>query len=478
MKRRKKPVSAAGMLAYRFSLLIAAIIIVVAFAIIMLLRFNVRMQQHNELVSAMEKIAAMTVDSAREPPPGIHMTLPSQGGRGMPKPFFPDVPYYITYTVYKGSSSEIMQTNDPFLPQLPPTGGRTKPYSQKDYYIDGDLNILYCSKEYEPLSHSAFTVQAALNMDRDTSSQLLAGMPRMLLIIFLPLLAVSFFAALIITKRTLSPVVEMTRAARQTGSTNLDQRLPVTGKGDELDTLASTFNDLFARLKKDFDRERQFTSNVSHELKTPLAVILGHANLIRRWGRNDAVQLEKSITALITESHTMESIITNLLQLSRIESGTVKPHMQEIPLLQLLHRLEDDTHAWSKDIVFNFDAVPGGVIVTADMELLYQTCTIIISNSVKFSPAPVQITAAARKQEGSVIITITDNGTGIEPEILPHIFERFYRGDPSHNRNAGGSGLGLSIAKVIMDVMHGSISAGNASEGGAVLTLTLPAVQE
>ncbi|HAH61188.1 MAG TPA: hypothetical protein DCL73_03735 [Treponema sp.] len=315
-------------------------------------------------------------------------------------------------------------------------------------------------------------------MDRDTSEQLLSGLPRLMLILFFPLLLVSFRAALLITRRTLKPVKEMTGMAQKISSANLSQRLPVTGTGDELDTLASTFNDLFSRLKADFDRGRQFTSNVSHELKTPLAVILGHANLIRRWGKNDSAQLEKSIDALITESHSMEAIITNMLLLSRLEDGVEKLSMTAVPVKPLLNRLADDTRAWSPATVFAFDGVPDMTAVSAEEELLYEAFTIIVSNSIKFTPPPAHIAVEVRREGPLAVITFTDNGPGIEPEILPHVFERFYRGDPSHNRNAGGSGLGLAVAKVIMDVMHGGISAGNAPGYGAVLALTLPAVHE
>jgi two-component system, OmpR family, sensor histidine kinase ArlS len=389
-----------------------------------------------------------------------------------------ELPYYILFSVYRGNNSTVFKTDDPFLPKLPVTNGRVVRYRSRNYFIDGDLNILYCAKQYKTDSGEVFTVEAALNMDRDTSERLFSGLPRLMLILFFPLMLVSFRAALLITRRTLKPVKKMIRMAQKISSANLNQQLPVTGSGDELDTLASTFNDLFSRLKDDFDRERQFTSNVSHELKTPLAVILGHANLLRRWGKNDSVQLEKSINALITESHSMEAIISNLLLLSRLENGSEKQSMVPVSVKPLLHRLADDTRVWSPQTLFSFDSVQGTVAVQAEEELLYQTFTIIVSNSIKFTPAPAHITVEAHQDGPLSVITFTDNGPGIESEILPHIFERFYRGDPSHNRNAGGSGLGLAIAKVIMDVMHGSISAGNAPSSGAVLSLTLPVVHE
>jgi two-component system, OmpR family, sensor histidine kinase ArlS len=466
-KKHTRYLSVAAYLALRFSLLITIIILVLSFAIVLLLRSNIRIQQNRELFFAMDRISSSFSEMISQNSETTEEILLND-----------ELPYYILFSVYRGGSSVVFKTDDPFLPKLPVTNGRTVRYRSRDYFIDGDLNILYCAKQYKTDSGELFTVEVALNMDRDTSERLLSGLPRLMLILFFPLLLISFRAALLITRRTLKPVKEMIEMAQKISSANLSQRLPVAGTGDELDTLASTFNDLFSRLKADFDRERQFTSNVSHELKTPLAVILGHANLIRRWGKNDSVQLEKSINALITESHSMEAIITNLLLLARLENGVEKLSMMPVPVKPLLNRLADDTSVWSPETTFTYDSVPDMTVVTAEEELLYQAFTIIVSNSIKFAASLVRITVETREENMRVIITFTDTGPGIEPEILPHIFERFYRGDPSHNRNAGGSGLGLSIAKVIMDVMHGSISAGNAPEGGAVLTLALPAVQK
>jgi len=467
MKKQRKYLSVAAYLALRFSLLITIIIFVLSFAIVLMLRTNIRVQQNRELMFAMQRIASSLSD------------MMSQNAKNTGAILLNDeLPYYIQFSVYKGESTVAYKTDDPFLPRLPVTNGRVVRYCRKNYFIDGDLNILYCAKRYKLDNGKILTVEAALNMDRDTSEQLLSGFPRLMLILFLPLLFISFWAALLITRRTLKPVKEISSMALQISSANLSRRLPVTGTGDELDTLASTFNDLFGRLKADFDRERQFTSNVSHELKTPLAVILGHANLIRRWGKNDSVQLEKSIGALITESHSMEAIISNLMLVSKLEGGVEKLVITAVPVRPLLNRLADDTRVWSPETTISFCGVPDETVVSAEEEFLYQAFTIVVSNSIKFADHPVHIEAAALTDGGNVRITFTDDGPGINADILPHVFERFFRGDPSHNRNAGGSGLGLAIAKVIMDVMHGSIAAGNAPGRGAVLTFTLPALQE
>lgn len=451
--------SLAHRIALRFSLVIAVFVVFLSVAVVGLLRRGVRMREGRELTEASEQIARRVLKGAD---PHSLTTADLQG-----------IPYYLTYTVYDAGSSHVISTNDPFIPVLPLTQGKTVHWTQKEYYTDGDLNLLYCSKVFRP--GESLAVQAALNMDQDTAEQLLGYLPRTLAFIFIPLLVLSYAAAFLIARQTLRPVSRITEQARHIGSASLDARLPVTKQGDELDTLAGTFNDLFARLKVDFDRERSFTSDVSHELKTPIAVILGHANLIRRWGKDDPEQLQDSIGELIAEAHSMESVVSNMLQMSRLESGSCACRRIGVELKPLFMRLVKDTHGWNEQAEI---CVKGGdFAVYGDEELLYQVFTVIVSNSIKFSPAPVHSTveSSACGDGKRIRIVISDDGPGIASDVLPHVFERFYRGDVSHHRAAGGAGLGLSIAKEIMESMHGTISASSLEkpEHGAVITLEL-----
>jgi two-component system, OmpR family, sensor histidine kinase ArlS len=462
--RRIPKLSAATRLALRFSLLITSIVFVVSSTLLFLLKTSIRTQQSRELTVARERIA----DSLPE-------LLQNENQDTDEMLLYDELPYYILFTIYQKTTGNILDTNDPYLPKLPEINGHTARYHRKHFYIDGDLSLLYSSKTYTTEGLGPCIVQTALTLDRDTSEQFITRLPRLLLILLLPLLAVSFWAAHLITARTLRPVQEMTRSARKISSAHLDSRLPVDGSGDELDTLAQTFNELFLRLKTDFDRERQFTSNVSHELRTPLAVILGQAGIIKRWAKNDPEQLEDSLTALIRESHTMESIISNLLQLSRLENGITIPSCKAVAVYPLLKQLAADTAVWSPAAVFSLPDAETNVCAVTDESLLCQVCTIIIANSIKFSGGPAHITITVQQTAGIVTLSFTDTGRGFSPDILPFVFERFFRGDPSHNRNAGGSGLGLSIARTIMTILGGSITAENAPGGGALLTLFLPA---
>lgn len=451
--RHRIRISTVKRLAMKFSLLLAAIVALFSVGIVLLLRANIRQRQNRELVSAAKAIAAS----------GEH-------GRG--REYDTELPYYITFAVYKSGTQEIIATNDPFLPVLPVTAKRAERYTAKNYFIDGDLNILYYAVAFG--RGNEYVVQTALNMDSDTAESIVSDVPYILALLSLPLLVITYFAAFFIAKRTMKNVRSMTEAAKNISASKLGERLPVTEKGDDFDELAKTFNDLLSRLQADFERERRFTADVSHELKTPLAVMLGHANLLRRWGKDDPEQLEKSLSALIREVHSMESIVANLLRLSQLENARAEFHASAVDVHALFERLIGDTKAYAPEADFSVQA--GVKTVYADEELLYQACTIVISNSIKFAGKKVHIRLSAEESvlRGFCDIAIVDDGPGIESEKLPHIFERFYRGDESHTRSAGGAGLGLSIVKSIMGELGGSARAESTAGEGTLIVLRVP----
>lgn len=311
-------------------------------------------------------------------------------------------------------------------------------YTAKNYFSDGDLNILYYA-QYSDVS-GGIIVQTALNMDSDTAESIISDMPYILIAVSFPLLLISYIAAFFISERTMKIVRSMTEAVKKISVSNLGEILPVTDTKDDFDILAKTFNDLLFRLQADFERERKFTADVSHELKTPLAVMLRHANLLRRWGKNNPEQLEKSVSALF-------------------------------------ERLMENTKIYAPAVTFCTKI--GVTTVYADRGLLCQACTAIISNSVRFAgKSPhIELSAVQSAKPDFCEISIADNGPGIAPESLPHIFDRFFRADEAHTRETGGAGLGLSIVKSIADALGGSVRTQNSAESGAIIVLSIPTVK-
>ena len=452
MKKIRESFSAR--LALRFMFLLTIAVILLSLIFLFFVRSLVNVNQTQELKNAEEKVFA---------------ALAFQRVSGYLSQA--EIPYYITYICYDSETQNILATNDPFLPLLPPTRGKAVHYFEKDFFFDGDLDILYYARNrfFETRN---IVVAVAVNMDNNESKELFANLPVALLFLTIPILVISFFVSLFFTKNTISPVVKITKTAKSMTTDKLDNLLPLTGRGDEIDELSGAFNELFLRIKADFDRERQFSSDVSHELNTPLTVISGQANLLLRWGKDNPEQLEKSLIAIKNEATSMHAIIENLLQISRIESGRIKPELTTVKVAELFKRVEDEFKTVHSDICFEIDC-SGDVEVSTDGEMLHQILTILISNSVKFFAASefkkekCVIKLRAYKQDEKTIIEQEDNGPGISEESLPHIFERFYRADEAHSRAAGGSGLGLSIAHTLAQSLGATIEIHNVKPHGA-----------
>ena len=445
-------VSTVRELALKFSLLLAVIVALLSVGIILLLRAHTRQRQNRELVSAAQSIGESL-------------------GKGLVSEAEDALPYYITFCVYESGTKEVLATNDPFLPVLPPTPKKALRYTAKNYFSDGDLNILYYAR---PADSQDFVIETALNMDSDTAESILADLPYILVPVSIPLLIISYIASLFIAKRTMKSVRVMTDAAKKISVSRLGGRLPVTGRGGDFDILAQTLNDLLSRLQSDFERERQFTADVSHELKTPIAVMLGHANLLRRWGKNDPAQLEKSLSSLIREAHSMEAIVGNLLEISRFENGRITLHAKLIDIPTLFERLAENTKAYAPEA--SSEKHIGVQKVYADEELLYEACTIVISNSIKFAgkKARIKLSSVRSETDGFCDIAISDDGPGMAAGALSHIFERFYREDEAHERSGGGAGLGLSIVKSIMSALGGTVRAESEAGKGCTILLAVP----
>ena len=380
--------------------------------------------------------------------------------------YLPDaeIPYYITYVIYDSESQNIVVTNDPFLPLLVPTNGKTVHYFEKDFFFDGDLDILYYAEEHV-FKEKKLVVAVAVNIDNNSTAEIFSNLPIAVLFMVLPILLLSFFVALFITKNTMNPVVKITKTAKSMTTDKLDNLLPLSGRCDEIDDLSDAFNELFLRIKADFDRERQFSSDVSHELNTPLTVISGQANLLLRWGKENPEQLEKSLIAIKNEAASMHAIIENLLQISRIESGRIKPNISKVDICELFKRVTEEFSVAGQDqnkVEFRINC-DRNILLFSDSEMLHQILTILISNSIKFFSASefaqqqCTIVLKAFQQDNKITIEQSDNGPGIEEKNLPYIFDRFYRADEAHSRAAGGSGLGLSIARTLAESLNAHI---------------------
>ena len=226
-----------------------------------------------------------------------------------------------------------------------------------------------------------------------------------------------------------------------------------TGDPD-LEGLETAVNDLLDRMQAAYSQQIQFVSDASHELRTPIAVLKGYADLLERWGKNDPQVRDESITAIRLEAERMSRLVEQLLFLARGDSGRTRFQSAPLDLAELAkevweeYRMIDPGHEWVLDAAQPVDC-------TADRDMLKQALRILTDNAAKYKPEGGKITLRAfANGKGKPCLSVQDAGMGIKTEDAPYVFDRFYRSDPARSRQSGGAGLGLAIADWIV-TRHG-----------------------
>jgi heavy metal sensor kinase len=276
-----------------------------------------------------------------------------------------------------------------------------------------------------------------------------------------------------LARRALKPVDEMTQKARSIEESDLSQRIEVKTK-DELGRLASTLNEMFGRLEKAFKRQKQFTSDASHELRAPLAIIEAESTLTLQKDRtrND---YRKSLETISQEAHRMARIVDQLLALARTESGEEKLSLRKVNLSRLVAKLSSDVEMLCRDRGLNYElGQMESLVVKGDRTKLRQLFLNILDNAIKYTPSGGKVSVSVRSEGEMAVVSVDDTGIGIPPEDLPHIFERFYRVDKARSRSEGGSGLGLAIAKRIAEIHGGRIEVESKIGVGSTFRVYLP----
>ena len=218
----------------------------------------------------------------------------------------------------------------------------------------------------------------------------------------------------------------------------------------ELEGLEEALNNLIRRMRDSYRQQARFVSDASHELRTPIAVIRGYADMLDRWGKQDETILNESIDAIRSESENMQHLIEQLLFLARGDSGRTPVRKEEFDLSGMIREVCEESSMIDPNHRYQF--LDGGeILVFGDPSLLKQAARILIENASKYSPDGTEILLQTFSENGKTGFSVQDSGIGISESALPHVFERFYRADDSRSKQTGGTGLGLAIAKWIVD---------------------------
>lgn len=302
----------------------------------------------------------------------------------------------------------------------------------------------------------------------------LGDMTHIIIVSFPFIILVLFALTRLIAGKSIRPIDEVIATAETITQSNLDQRIPLPANRDELYRMSVTINALLDRLQQAFQREKQFTADASHELKTPLAIVKGTLEVLVRKPRT-VEHYETRVNACLAELNRMARLIDQLLLLARDDSRSMKPSIMEIDLAGPLEAamLRTEPFASQKGInLVMVDKPPCRVY--ADPSLLEIMFGNLLSNAVKYSPEGSSVDIRIERKEKCVVCTIEDHGIGIPAEQLPAIFDRFYRVDESRSSGTGGSGLGLSIVRKLADLQSITISVSSEAGKGTVFELEFP----
>ena len=254
-----------------------------------------------------------------------------------------------------------------------------------------------------------------------------------------------------------------------------DRRVPASKRNDELGDLTQLLNDMIDTTQRYIDQQQQFVEDVSHELRTPVAIIQGHMEMLDRWGKDDPEVLNESIKASLQETKRMKSLVQEMLDLQRAEQIEITFTNDVTDVTEVVTQVYDNFKMIHPDFVFILDDdVHQSVQAQIYRNHLEQILIILLDNAVKYSTTRKEIHLSYERDSRNVEVAVQDFGEGISQANRDRVFNRFYRVDKARSRNKGGNGLGLSIAKRLIEGYHGTITIESAVGHGSVFRISLP----
>lgn len=291
-------------------------------------------------------------------------------------------------------------------------------------------------------------------------------------------LATALVCCLVLTwyvaRRIQNPIHTLTHAATAMARGNYDTRVPAMGAGTEVEDLAASFNTMAERLERTEDTRRRMLSDLAHEMRTPLSVITVYFEALQdgvsRWDGTTGELMGEQLARLTR-------LVEDINDVSRAEEGRIELDRTDesaAELLQAAAEVHRETYA-SKGVTLVLNSVPNVATVAVDRQRMGQVLGNLLTNALRHTPAGGRVTLEARQAPAGITLSVSDTGEGIAPQHLPHIFERFYRGDTARDRDHGGSGVGLAISWALIQAHGGSLTATSAGPGGgATFTIQLP----
>jgi len=298
------------------------------------------------------------------------------------------------------------------------------------------------------------------------------------LLAMLPIVAaIALGGGYVLVKRALAPVDRISCSAQRISSHNLSERLPVPHTGDELERLSVALNHMIERLDAAFQHSRRFVADASHELRTPLTIIRGE---LEGFVTNAQLKAEwrERLGSALEEVDRLASIVEGLFAISRLDAGEAAAEWVPFDLAQLAASTADQMGLLAEDKKIRVTCAGStGTWVEGDRARLKQVVVNLLDNAIKYTPEGGAVSLNVNTENGKAILEVADNGMGIPADLLPRVFERFFRVDKARSRERGGAGLGLSIVKSICAAHHGRVEVSSEPGRGSRFRVELPRVQ-
>jgi heavy metal sensor kinase len=309
---------------------------------------------------------------------------------------------------------------------------------------------------------------------REPEEHALAEAGEMVFQVGLPAILLGLLGGWWLTRRALAPVAGLTDAIKKIHERNLREPLTRTKNGDELDRLTEVFNGMLARLDDSFNRTREFTLHASHELKTPLTILCGETETALRDELLSAGERERAASQL-DELRRLARIVDGLTLLAKADAGQVALKLEPVRLDELVRDNFADAQILAEPHGIQVElAACEEAMVHGDRHRLRQLLLNLADNAVKYNQPKGRVTINLHRTGDTAELTIANSGPGIPPEVLPRVFDRFFRGDPAHSQTVDGCGLGLSIVQWIVSAHNGSVKIESVPSKITTVTVRLP----
>lgn len=285
---------------------------------------------------------------------------------------------------------------------------------------------------------------------------------------------ISRFIANLLSYKLTKQVNRMTNIAKAIANSNdLKKRMRISYHEDELSNLEQALNSMLSHLENSFERQKQFISDASHELRTPVSILKGYLDILDEWGKKDNKLLEESIQSMKEETYHMKKLIENLLFLARADQNQLLISYEHIELNHIIEKLIRDTKIIAENLRVNCE-VNEVLVIEGDKELILQVLRALVENAIKYTEDNGEIIINSYKEKNFAVIDVIDNGIGISEKDTEMIFDKFYRVEEARNKDTGGSGLGLALVKKIVDMHNGKIDVRSKPHRGTKISIYIP----